>query len=194
MVFRTGPLQVSTETAKMAQSLLYPDSPVAMKLDDGCSQLFTVQGRIVSLSAIRQVQTKDGAVPIRDLRICTTEGTEIPICLWREEALGDFAINASISISHLRLSKSPSFGTKASSTQFTETKEISIGPKTTTITINGIATGQEVVFSTCTGGELKASQEILAALAPAEGLEIFDVLPLTVTVVVKGDSIIEVVN
>lgn len=72
------------------------------------------------VSAIRRVDRTDGPIPIRDLELSVEDGSIVPVALWREAALQDVTANTFVSISHCRMTKHASFGSKASSTNYTE--------------------------------------------------------------------------
>ncbi|KAF6725705.1 hypothetical protein FQA47_013566 [Oryzias melastigma] len=194
-VYRCAPIVLSEERAAQAEQVLNPRSPVKGRLDDATtSGLFTVQGRISSLSAIRKIQGADGVIPVRDLDVCGDDGAIIPVTLWREAALQDVTANSSVSISHLRISKHTTFGTKAASTKYTIIEEVSVSSRKLCITINGVAVStEEVLISTVQGGEFKTSWDILQQMAPGvEQEDMYDLLPLKVDVDVEGENIIKV--
>lgn len=157
--------------------------------------LFTIHGRIVTLCAVRRIDTHEGPIPIRDLELSCPDGSLLTVSLWREAALKELSPNMSVSISHCRLSKNLSFGLKASSTHYTEIQETAVTTTKRTLTINGLAitNEQEVLISTSDGGEMSTSLDILKKCVPGVDLEdILELLPLKVEVSVEGDTIVDV--
>lgn len=174
---------------------LKPNSPQKSRLEDmDHGGLFTVQGRITSVSAIRRVDQTDGPIPIRNLELTVEDGSMVPVALWREAALEDVTANTFLSICHCRMTKHMSFGSKASTTNYTQIQEVSMPVTKVSITVNGFCiTENEVLINTIQGAELKTSIDVVQKMAQVvEVEEIYDLLPLKVDVSLEGDNIVEV--
>lgn len=60
---------------------------------------------------------RDGDIPVRDIQLGDASNEVRSIVLWREQAMDDVPVGATVTISHLRGAESAQYGLKFHSTQ-----------------------------------------------------------------------------
>ncbi|XP_047245806.1 uncharacterized protein LOC124883026 [Girardinichthys multiradiatus] len=119
--FRGPALRIEEHLLAKAEALLEPPSPLTpLDASLGTKSLMTVEGEVVEVSAIKKVGSRKEQIPLKTIKLKQDQHI-IPLSLWREAATVALAVGDTISLSHVKASKS-SYGNQLQTTTFSMIK------------------------------------------------------------------------
>ncbi|XP_035510386.1 uncharacterized protein LOC118322726 [Morone saxatilis] len=133
--FSSTPVPVSQKLQMEAERLLNPVSKMSpLKGIKKTQGLVTVEGEVVKISAIKRMQVKNNAVPLKMLTL-QEDSTQVAVNLWREAAVLPLQKGAQIRLTHLR-SVTSKYGHHLQSTTFTAFEDVPV--KTCILGVMGV--------------------------------------------------------
>ncbi|XP_076850599.1 uncharacterized protein LOC143508708 [Brachyhypopomus gauderio] len=134
VVFSTTEVTVSPDLERLCHHAVCPPSPAYQ--EGNKADYCTLSGVVASLSTTKLQSTKDGGVPLREIEL--SAGRDVfRVSLWRDVALEDISLSATIEISHVSVKRNNQAVT-FSSTTYTTIKKSEIVPTAEEVEVVGI--------------------------------------------------------